>query len=79
MAKNNFLIEQMKRVQKNINNITPEVYAGIALALHREYGWGVKRINKLFNESQDIWEKCIETNSNIIEMCEKETGIRLTN
>lgn len=75
MAKNNFLIEQMKRVQKNINNITPEVYAGIALALHRKYGWGFKRINALFCESQDIWTECVQTGVNMTKICFDETGI----
>lgn len=75
MAKNKFLIEQMKRVQKNINNITPEVYAGIALALHRKHGWGLKRINRLFNESQEIWTECVQNGINMTEMCLNETGI----
>ncbi len=75
MAKNNFLIEQMKRVQKVINNTTPEVYAGVALALHRKCGWGYKRINDLFNESQEIWAECIQSDINMIDMCLNETGI----
>ena len=75
MAKNNFLIEQMKRVQKTINNTTPEIYAGVALALRRKYGWGYKRINDLFNESQKIWAECVDWDKNMIEMCLEETGI----
>lgn len=75
MAKNNFLIEQMKRVQKVINNTTPEVYAGVALALHRKCGWGYKRINDLFNESQEIWAECNQSDINMIDMCLNETGI----
>lgn len=75
MAKNNFLIEQMKRVQKTINNTTPEIYAGVALALHRKCGWGYKRINDLFNESQEIWAECVQSDINMIDMCLNETGI----
>ena len=55
MAKNYAFIEQMKaaaKLKKQINKITPEVYAGIALALHRKQKWGYKRINELFMESQ---------------------------
>ena len=75
MAKNNALIEQMKRLQRSINNITPEIYAGIALALHRKYGWGYKRINDLFCESQEIWFECANSDVNMIQMCADETGI----
>ena len=77
MAKNNQLINQYKQLYKKIKEITPEVYAGIALALHRKYGWGYKRINDLFNESQVIWNECIQTDINMVQMCEKETGIEV--
>lgn len=77
MAKNNYLINKYKILYKKINQITPEVYAGIALALHRKCGWGYKRINDLFEESQVIWNECINSEINMVEMCEKETGIEL--
>lgn len=62
---------------KKIEQITPEVYAGIALALHRKYGWGYKRINDLFSESQTIWNECVNSGINMVEMCEEETGIEV--
>lgn len=77
MAKNNILIEQYKTMYKKIQQITPEVYAGIALALHRKYGWGYKRINDLFLESQTIWNECVNSGINMVEMCEEETGIEV--
>ena len=77
MAKNNYLINKYKMLYKKIEQITPEVYAGIALALHRKCGWGYKRINDLFEESQIIWNECINSDINMMEMCEKETGIEL--
>lgn len=77
MAKNNILIEQYKTMYKKIQQITPEVYAGIALALHRKYGWGYKRINDLFSESQAIWNECVNSGINMVEMCEEETGIEV--
>ena len=77
MAKNNLLIEQYKTMYKKIQQITPEVYAGIALALHRKYGWGYKRINDLFSESQTIWNECVNSGINMVEMCEEETGIEV--
>ena len=77
MAKNNILIEQYKTMYKKIQQITPEVYAGIALALHRKCGWGYKRINDLFLESQTIWNECVNSGINMVEMCEEETGIEI--
>lgn len=77
MGKNNNLINKYKMLYKKIEQITPEVYAGIALTLHRKYGWGYKRINDLFEESQIIWNECINSDINMLEMCEKETGIEL--
>ena len=77
MGKNNNLINKYKMLYKKIEQITPEVYAGIALTLHRKYGWGYKRINDLFEESQVIWNECINSDINMLEMCEKETGIEL--
>ena len=77
MGKNNNLINKYKMLYKKIEQITPEVYAGIALTVHRKYGWGYKRINDLFEESQIIWNECINSDINMMEMCEKETGIEL--
>lgn len=77
MGKNNSLINKYKMLYKKIEQITPEVYAGIALALHRKYGWGYKRINDLFSESQTIWNECVNSGINMVEMCEEETGIEV--
>ena len=58
------------------DNVVPCVYAAIAIALY-EKGWRYERINNLFARSQEIWnEKCIEP-GNMIEQCEKLTGIEL--
>lgn len=84
MAKNNKLINSLLLVAKRnrednraieAEKITPEVYAGIALALHRECGWGHKRINRLFKVSQDIWED-LEV-AEMCRLCYEETGIML--
>ena len=75
MGKNNFLINQYKELRKNIRDTTPSVYAGVALALHRKHGWGFKRINDLFAESQCIWNECVENDFNMLDMCFEETGV----
>lgn len=79
MAKNKALIEQMKLVRKTINDVTPSVYAGVALALHRKHGWGFKRINDLFSESQEIWHCCVENGESMTDLCLRETGIEVEN
>ena len=77
MAKNNKLVNRYKEMYKQINQITPKVYAALALALHRECDWGYTRIAKVFSASQDIWDESNERGINMIKMCEEETGIML--
>ena len=72
---NKKLIKQYSAMYKQIQNITPSVYAGIALALHRKYKWEYKRINELFMESQVIWNECVQSDVNMLQMCSDETGI----
>lgn len=79
MAKNNKLIEQYKTMYKKIQQITPEVYAAIALALHRKNKWGYKRINELFEESQKIWQESVNEDKDMVQICLDETGIELRN
>ena len=77
MAKNNKLVNQYKEMYKQINQITPKVYAALAIALHREYGWGYTRILRTFTASQDIWDESNARDVDMIKMCEEETGITL--
>ncbi len=86
MSKNNRLINSMKRMaeknrQENIakasSEMIPQIYAAIAIALHRTYGFGYKRINDVFYESQRIWENLPGTAGEMIALCEKETGIAI--
>lgn len=77
MAKNNAFINAMKQVKKESANITPAIYASIAIALHTEYGFGYERINKVFAESQKIWTEHTGDIEGMIAKCEKETGITL--
>lgn len=69
----NKLIKQELDIQAN--NMVPGVYASLALALHRNWGFGFKRINRLFLQSQKIWEEL--GTDDMIELCEKETNILL--
>lgn len=84
MAKNNYFINQAKKIyhqQKklddNISTITPQVYAAIALALHRHCDVSYEDINYIFAKSQEIWFESIEKGIDMLELCEKETGIEM--
>lgn len=86
MAKNNYLINQMKNIKKrekeldqNIDVVLPSVYAAIALALHRSCGTTADDIRYIFAESQRIWYESLEKDIDMIQMCEDETGIEVRN
>lgn len=66
-----------KEYQKKVNNLTPEIYAAIAIALHTKCGWGYKRINNLFQLSEKIWDECIAQEIDMVTKCENEIGIIL--
>lgn len=85
MAKNDKLINslleikrrtQAENIAKASEQMTPSVYAALALALHRKCGWGYVRINRVFAESQRIWE---QNTGDMLKQCELETGIVLMN
>lgn len=73
------LLKLLAKMERQCREITPSVYASIAIALHRKYGWGFKRISDLFAESQDVWNECIQADVSMIEMCERITGIDVRN
>lgn len=79
MAKNKALIDQYKYVYKQTHQITPAIYASMAMALHRVYGFGFDRIDKVFSESQKIWETHNGNMDGMLEKCYEETGIELRN
>lgn len=69
------LTKLLAKMERQCREITPSVYASIAIALHRRYGWGFQRISTLFAESQEVWNECIQGDISMVEMCERETGI----
>lgn len=84
MGKNNKLINSLNEIaQRNraqnvgiaANQMVPQIYAAVAIALHRTYGFGYKRINDVFVESQRVWENFDGTPDDMIALCEKETGV----
>lgn len=86
MAKNNRLIKQLNEIARrnrkmNVDiasdKMVPQIYAAIAIALHRSEKFGYERINRAFLESQHIWEDFSGNIEEMIELCEKETGVRI--
>ena len=73
------LLKLLAKMERQCREITPSVYASIAIALHRKYGWGFQRISALFAESQEVWNECIQSGESMVEMCERETGIDVRN
>lgn len=72
---NKQLNKLLAKMERQCREITPSVYAAIALALWRKRGWRFQRISDLFADSQEIWNECIQSDINMIEMCKQETGI----
>lgn len=60
--------------QKLIDSTVPCVYASVALALY-EKGWRFERINKLFVETQRIWDEHCMDPGNMCDYCYAVTGI----
>lgn len=86
MGKNNKLINQLNaiasrnrqlHVEEASDKMVPQIYAAMAIALHRTYGFGYERINRVFLKTQHIWEDFSGNIEEMIELCEKETGVRI--
>lgn len=72
-------IEKAEReLDRELNVQTPLIYGSAAIALRRFWGWGTKRIQKVFDQTQDIWKECAGTNAkSMIQMLDEQTGIDL--
>ena len=77
MAKNKNLIEQYKYLYRKASDITPSVYASIAIPLVENYGWNGDEVENLFQMSQDIWQDNATDRMTMIETCLELTGIDL--
>ena len=84
MGKNNKLINQMRllaamnkadAISRASDQMVPELYAAMAIALHRVRGFDMEQIEEIFAESQKIWQEFEGEPDEMIELCEKETGI----
>jgi len=71
---NKVLVNQYKEMYKQIQQITPNIYSAIVIALHRN-GFSFDEIENIIADSQAIWYECVERDTNMPEMCKEETGI----
>ena len=74
---NKLFIEQEKRFRRKIDELAPTIYAAFCIALHREYGFGYERILRVLIETQKLWHSAAEGYTDIVKLCEQETGIDL--
>lgn len=84
MGKNNRLINSINAIAKRkqdenvgraADQMVPQIYAAMALALYRTCGFDYDQINSVFLESQHIWEEFVGAGDEMMDLCEKETGI----
>lgn len=57
----------------------PYLYSAMAIALYREFGFGHKRLERLFAIVDDIWNEYADSGATeeLAEICLQETGIAL--
>lgn len=90
MSKNNKFIEYMKilsainhneRVEEAAKQDTVQIYSVLAMALFDLLDGDDKEktdsINTIFARSQEIWLDCVDKNIDVVEECEKLTGITM--
>jgi hypothetical protein len=75
MKGNRTKIEQLKRLQQEIKNVTPAVYAAIAIGLVEEYKWTPEEVQNLFEYTQSLWSECTKKDISMREWCLELTGI----
>ena len=75
MGKNNALINTYRTLDRKIKELTPNIYASFALALHRYHDWTTDEVAELFGEVHGIWSEGVNESHNLLEECEEEVDI----
>lgn len=70
------LAKKCKLLDKEIKQVTPAVYASIAISMY-ENNYSVDDINRVFQRSQELWEEHQAAGSvdDMLSGCEEKTGI----
>ena len=75
MKNNRGKVDMLRRLQQEINNVTPSVYSAIAIGLVEEFGWTAEQVNDLFVYTQGLWSACAEKNISMRQWCLELTNI----
>lgn len=75
MKNNRGKVDMLRRLQQEINNVTPSVYSAIAIGLVEEYNFTAEDVSNLFVYTQSLWAECAKKNISMRQWCEELTGI----
>jgi len=68
---------QEQRYSRNVKENTAWVYSALAVALHRRYRFGQKRIMDVLTDMQNLFIENQDDIFEIVKMAHKETGLLL--
>lgn len=68
---------QEQRYSRNVKENVTWIYSALAIALHRRYGFGQKRITTVLTDVQNIFCEERESISDIVKQAYQETGLVL--
>ena len=74
MARRNQFVEQELRYRRLVHEMVPKIYAAFAISLHRNYGFGYKRIERILQDTHYYWNN---QPHEIVQMCSDEVGINM--
>ena len=70
-------IRQEQRYIRNVKENTAWMYSALAVALHRRYGFGQKRIMDVLTDMQNLFIENRNDIFEIVKMANQETGLLL--
>lgn len=74
------IIDTEKQIQVEGEKNLDIVMCASIIALYRYYGWRTKRLSRLLEIHQEVWNEVAEDNSkSILKLLDEECGIELTN
>ena len=68
---------QEQRYSRNVKENTAWMYSALAVALHRRYGFGQKRIVDVLTDIQNLFIENQDDIFEIVKMANQETGLLL--
>lgn len=68
---------QEQRYSRNVKENTAWMYSALAVALHRRYGFGQKRIVDVLTDIQNLFIENQDDIFKIVKMANQETGLLL--